>query len=555
LVARGLTIVLLVLGLTGAGGGATADEVEPDPAARARVVRQALQDARAFRAQGRHDAAVRAVRRGLAAEPDAADLHRMLARLLDEQGRPDEATPHRERADALDPPEPPPPDTPLAVPSKGVLVLLLAPGGDGEPPLRRAAAWPEGVVAETLERRLALRLPEARVVHAAGDTIAGTREWLAQRDPRVALSLRIERAFCAETLKDGPFSLVWLRVAAAAPGTPTPPNRVVRQLVDHTPPGPGCERQATARALEQALTLPAVQPLLASPASGAPWTRTHLRALFPEIGARLAREVERGRARLAVGDLAGADAAFGRAEEIDPDDPEVRAYRAEVDASLAVLRAVGADGEADPARLDARTSPAQRRAVEARLAEERRRRDDLLAALAVLEEDRTPPASDQARAAYAPDGSVLAYYYFSAAREIPVLREEDTNGDGAPDRWILYEGGARREVWEDGRGAGRPDVRLVFAEGGDPLERIEFDPEGSGHPRRVFLYADGALSAEARDTTGDGVLDRTDRFDERGQLRLREEDVDGDGAVDLRSFYRDGRLERREVTSPEHAPE
>jgi hypothetical protein len=308
------------------------------------------------------------------------------------------------------------------------------------------------------------------------------------------------------------------------------------------------------------------------------------RALFPEIGARLAREVERGRARLAVGDLAGADAAFGRAEEIDPDDPEVRAYRAEVDASLAVLRAVGADGEADPARLDARTSPAQRRAVEARLAEERRRRDDLLAALAVLEEDRTPPASDvlaslrpvelqdpeafgaatarqraggpvQARAAYAPDGSVLAYYYFSAAREIPVLREEDTNGDGAPDRWILYEGGARREVWEDGRGAGRPDVRLVFAEGGDPLERIEFDPEGSGHPRRVFLYADGALSAEARDTTGDGVLDRTDRFDERGQLRLREEDVDGDGAVDLRSFYRDGRLERREVTSPEHAPE
>ena len=91
--------------------------------------------------------------------------------------------------------------------------------------------------------------------------------------------------------------------------------------------------------------------------------------------------------------------------------------------------------------------------------------------------------------------------------------------------------------------------------GGDPLERIELGPAGSGRPRRVFLYAEGALTAESRDTTGDGVLDRTDRFDERGQLRLREEDVDGDGVVDLRSFYRDGRLERREVTSPEHVPD
>jgi hypothetical protein len=427
-------------------------------------------------------------------------------------------------------------------------------------------------------------------VHATIDRVAMARRWLAARVPRVALSLRAERSWCGETLKDGAFALVWLRAGAAGPGIPTVEPQIVRQVVDDPPAGPACEREATARALEQVFALPGVASALAStatpPTPGA-WTSAGVNALFPDIARGVAAEIEAGRIRLARGDLTGADLAFRRAAHIDPHDPDVRAYRAEVDASLDLLRAVSAPrpGPTEPpGRLDARSSPAQQRAAEARLREEQRLGVDLLAALAVLDEDRRPPHGPildrlrpveihdpegfgptaarrsaggpvEARAAYAPDGDALARYYFAVGGTAPLLREEDTNGDGLPDRWILYRGGSRREVWEDAEGLGRPDVRLVFAPGGDPLERIELDSRGSGHPQRVFRYADGSLASESRDTTDDGQLDRVDHFDADGQLREREEDLDGDGQVDLRSFYRAGRLVRREVAKPEQVPD
>ena len=38
------------------------------------------------------------------------------------------------------------------------------------------------------------------------------------------------------------------------------------------------------------------------------------------------------------------------------------------------------------------------------------------------------------------------------------------------------------------------------------------------------------------------------RFGAEGRIRIREEDVDGDGAIDVRSHYRDGRLVSRELS-------
>ncbi len=592
---RGSALALAIFGVASArfavGAGETAETVSHD-AETARMLRRRLEDARAFRAQGRGEAAEGALRRGLAIDPDAAALHRMLARLLAEDGRLEEAAGHRARADALAPPLPPPPDTPLRADASDVLVILVSPGPSDEHPERTAANWPEGQVARVLEDRLRVRLPGASVVHASLDRVALAHRWLAARKPRVALSLRAERSWCGETLKDGAFALVWLRAGAAGPGIPTAGPGIVRQVVEDPPAGPTCEREATARALEQVFALPDVASALASSAtlpSKGIWTSAGVHALFPDIARGVAAEIESGRARLAQGDLLGADLAFRRAAHIDPHDPDVRAYLAEVDASLDLLQAVTAPGPGPagtlgpPGQLDARPTPAQRRAAEARLREERRLGDDLLAALAVLDEDRRPPSGPildrlrpvdiqdpeafgpttarsraggpvEARAAYAPDGAALARYYFAAGGTAPLLREEDTNGDGLPDRWILYRGGSRREVWEDSGGRGRPDLRLVFAPGGDPLVRIEFDSRGSGHPERVFRYADGSLASESRDTTNDGRLDRVDHFDGDGQLREREEDLDGDGQVDLRSFYRAGRLERREVAKPEQAP-
>ena len=66
----------------------------------------------------------------------------------------------------------------------------------------------------------------------------------------------------------------------------------------------------------------------------------------------------------------------------------------------------------------------------------------------------------------------------------------------------------------------------------------------------MYHYAEGALVSEDLDTNGDGSLDRFDRFDAEGRLHERGEDLDGDGRVDLRSIYREGKLVRREVASP-----
>ena len=161
----------------------------------------------------------------------------------------------------------------------------------------------------------------------------------------------------------------------------------------------------------------------------------------------------------------------------------------------------------------------------------------------------------EARVAYAPDGTVLARYYFGTRSALPVLREEDTDGDGRSDRWISYRGSARSEIFEDGNGSGLPDLRLAFAEGGTPLVRVEFDPDGDGDPERVFLYREGELRAEKSDTDGDGVLDRFDQLDAQGRVDLREEDIDGDGEIDIRSVYRGGKLVRREISDPDQLPE
>jgi hypothetical protein len=155
----------------------------------------------------------------------------------------------------------------------------------------------------------------------------------------------------------------------------------------------------------------------------------------------------------------------------------------------------------------------------------------------------------QARAAYAPDGALIARYYFPFGEELPVLREEDTDRDGQGDRWIAYAGNLRSEIWKDGRHTGRPDVRLVFGAGGSRLLRIELDRNGDGRSERILHYSGSMLTAEAHDTNGDNNLDTFDYFDSEGQVGLREEDLDGDGRIDVRSVYEAGKLVRRYLVS------
>jgi tetratricopeptide (TPR) repeat protein len=536
-----------------------------------------LEEARIFESQGRPEAAGRAARRGLDAAPDSAKLLRTLARIESDLGHPEEAERLRRRADALDPAPPPPPDVPLAARSDGVLVLLPAPDPETSERRRVPDEWPDARVAPALERRLRLRLPAAQISYFEPDTLADARRRLAQQAPGGALSLTVERAFCESTVKDGRFAVAWLRVAAGRPGTPGPAPAQVRHVVDEPRLPGGCVEEAVARALESALALPAVERVLTSarPADRGAWAHASVRALFPGLGRRLREALAAGRRRLAQGRLAEAREAFARAAEIDPEDPEVLAFLRETDATRALARELSPTPEGGDV-LEPRFTPAQRAAYEAQLREERRRREELRAALAVLDEDLHPPpagvlralrpwsirdpeavgpalarqragAAVEARAAYAPDGEVISVYFFPEGEALPVLREEDTDGDGRPDRWIGYTAGLRREIWEDTHGAGRPGVHLFFDDTGRELVRAEFDRNADGRTDRVFDYADGALVGESLDRDHDGVLDTFDRLDAEGERTLREEDVDGDGRIDVRSTFERGKLTRREI--------
>jgi tetratricopeptide (TPR) repeat protein len=569
----------------------------PTDEQRTRFARQRLLDARAFVKQERLDAAERALLRGLDASPEDARLHDLLARVLAAQGRDEQASVHRGRAEELAPPPPPVPDTPLIESAAGLLVALVPPSVPDEPPERVAGNWPSGIAAQTLQRRLRLRLPGAAVVHANPQTVAEARALLATRRPASVLSYRVERAYCNDTIKDGPFAVAWLRVAGEIRGeTSAGPDS--RRDVILNPRDPGdCRAEALARGLERSFRHRVVRRALAergdpdrAPAAGTrAWSNAAIRTLFPGIGERIRIALVRGRDQITAGRIADARDTFRAAAEADPEDAVVKTYLVEIEATLAIAHEL--ELRRDPVRfreedlgvLDPRYSAVQRAAAEARLDEARREREDLLAVQAALgEAERTAgPAAlaalrlgethdpdafgprtarqrsggeVEARVVYTPNGHEIARYYLPAGGGAAVLREEDVDGDGRADRWIVYRDGVRSEIWEDGHGHGRPDVRFSFSPDGVQVVRVAIDSIADGRSDRILGYEGGVLISESSDTDGDGVKDQFDRFDSEGYLETRDEDLDGDGVVDMRSTYRGGRLVERSIRDADLMP-
>ena len=105
----------------------------------------------------------------------------------------------------------------------------------------------------------------------------------------------------------------------------------------------------------------------------------------------------------------------------------------------------------------------------------------------------------------------------------------------------------RRDLYER-RGEGpAPDIHVRFGSDGSAIESIEVDVDADGRSERVFRYTDGRLASEARDTDGDGTLDRVETFDPDGRVGCARRDLNADGRVDVRSTYQDGKLVSREI--------
>lgn len=174
-------------------------------------------------------------------------------------------------------------------------------------------------------------------------------------------------------------------------------------------------------------------------------------------------------------------------------------------------------------------------------------------------------------------------------------QEEDSRLDGRLDTWTFYEDGHPARKESDTNGDGNVDL-WAFYDGPNDLVRTEADTDHDAHRDRVVLYAQGKMVEEQRyrpgldpptlrityvkeqptrkeeDVDRDGRLDRLTEYDESGRVTkvsrnpaddgtftlfayyqpktgavLREEeDLDGDGKIDVISYYESARLVRRE---------
>jgi hypothetical protein len=123
-----------------------------------------------------------------------------------------------------------------------------------------------------------------------------------------------------------------------------------------------------------------------------------------------------------------------------------------------------------------------------------------------------------------------AFYEFEGkylARE-----RHDADNDGKVDLWIKYKAGRRASAEEDRDRDGRVDswTRYGLVDGREAVTRIELDESGRG-------FADTFESFEANNG--------------KSTIARREEDLDGDGEIDIVSIYRHGKLIRREILKPE----
>jgi Flp pilus assembly protein TadD len=547
-----------------------------DDAARAEYARLSLERARALRAEGELAEAERVLRGVIAVDPANERAHSMRGEILAELGQTDEAAGARRLAQgyrtAL-------PTAPLDLSSHGVVVVISGSGLSRERTLAYLAAVQEQFASE-LAGRVALRLPDAEVVKRVPASVAEARVWLGGRAPRAVIGLRGVRAFCGESNKDGRFAVAQLDGAAAAAGAGVERFSIRKTLYDLDPGR--CEDELAARALEDALARPEVRAALAAPApAGAvAWSGADLRALFPALDALVAARAEAGREAMAKGRFEEALRHFDEAARLDPDDAEVESYRHETQTTLALQRELRSAprsfvGEAARSAARARGADPAGDALRSLLREHTPGHEQVFAALdaralaapslaSLAPETTTAPrdpddvgarlARASARGPVESRSAPGARVWFAAGGATPLLLEQDSDGDGRPDRWIAYRGGSRRELWEDGRGLGAPDLHAVFAPGGAALERVEIDHDADGHPERVLAWTEGRLASEARDSDADGVLDRFDLYDEAGSLRLREEDRDGDGVIDVRTRYRNGHRVAQDETTVGQLP-
>jgi len=149
------------------------------------------------------------------------------------------------------------------------------------------------------------------------------------------------------------------------------------------------------------------------------------------------------------------------------------------------------------------------------------------------------------------DGVPDLWIYFNPSNPGEIVRQEEaTTGNGRVDTWSYFRDGklVRREV--DSRLKGMADTFYFYEN--DTLVREERDELGRGFANHRAFYQNGRLAKVEKDSTGSGKPDRWIYYDpsQSGEVIIREEqDLNGDGFVDIWSHYENGRLARRDLSA------
>lgn len=149
------------------------------------------------------------------------------------------------------------------------------------------------------------------------------------------------------------------------------------------------------------------------------------------------------------------------------------------------------------------------------------------------------------------DGIPDSWTYHNPRKPGEIIRQEEASkGDGRVDVWSYFQDGklVRREV--DTKGSGTPDTFYYYEN--DQLAREERHEKGDGRVSYRRFYQNGRLTRVERSTRADGKINLWTQYDpaKDAEVVLKEEwDLNGDGGVDVWSYYENGRLVRRDVSA------
>ena len=143
------------------------------------------------------------------------------------------------------------------------------------------------------------------------------------------------------------------------------------------------------------------------------------------------------------------------------------------------------------------------------------------------------------------------------AEGLLVIRELDRDDDGVRDVFYRYRGDSLFEEGHDANNDGVVDLRILYED--RRRVRAEEDVDRDGRMDLWTRYSEqGEKVTEIdQDRAGRGFADTFAFFQIRGEkavLVRRERDLDGDGRIDVVSFYVDGRLWRRQIADPDLLP-